>query len=994
MSPDREPLDREPAAERTARGATAGRTPAPWVRTRLHTSRSAALLLALLVLGTAFLAAALPRTLDRDGDRALTKVLSSTTPQARSLTAALSSDTTDPSTGTSAYNQQTLDQVAEKLRGDLTAPLAPLPADDSYGASSGTRYLTDPALPRPGVGQDPVLSLYTLHDQDSHLRLVAGKLPEGHTLDVDGNLEFDVALTKAVADRLGVGVGSALNTSMLSALGRSRPHQPEHSVQAVVVGLFEPTDAKQAIWSTAGCLLTPCLEAVGAPPEPYWDVDALVAPTDLTALPQWNGAKLFWQIPIDPHHLHSYQVGQAQQLIGSMLDGPLAASLGTSIKVPSLRPSSMLPDAFTKALNQQSAAAPLHAIGPIGAGTVALVVLLLAAGLAVDRRRAELILLRARGGSLPAIGGRLLAETAVLTVPAAGLGTALALLLLPAPRWTAAVLTGVLVGLLALLPFPLRAVLLLRASGPRGKGRAAGATRPTRRRRFTRLLGSPRRLVAELAALALAAAAVLAVRRRGMAPPGSSLDLLLTAAPLLLAVAGAVLLARLFPLLLTPGVRWAARRPGAVGFLGLARATRTGAASGAGGGSTGAGDGTAARPGPTMLPLLALLLAVTTAGFGVTMLSSADAARQVAVRQAVGGDARVLANDSGTLPNGFVPAAAKLPGVRSGTAAVIDDGATTGTADGSALPDMILVMVDPESYAALARDVGYGQFDPALLKAPADPDAMVPALVNTTYASRLGTQGNYVQLPNAYGRLKIQVVGTIQATPAVPVLGERPVLLVSSDAVARQRPAAAALANAPTAWFGTGDGITGAALRGLLNQELGAGKDATAQVNAGFNIATRDDYAREMADNPLQRSAEQLFWASVVAAAGYCVLSLLLTLLRAAPERSALLARLRTMGLRPRQGLVLILVEALPQTLVAAVAGAGIACLSAPLLGTAVNLSAMVGASVPGGLRAAPGQVAWQALILAGLSTGVVVAETLFAGRRQINTELRAGDQR
>ncbi|MFF7634279.1 FtsX-like permease family protein [Kitasatospora sp. NPDC008050] len=992
MSPAREPLDREPATERTASGAMAGRAPAPWVRARLRSSRAAALLLALLVLGSTFLAAALPRTLDRDSDQALAKLLSDTTPHARSLTASVESDS--PGRSRSAYSPWVLDQVAQRLRGDLTAPLAPSPDEDSYGASSGYRYLTDPALPRP-EGEDPTLSLFTLHGQDSHLRLVAGKLPDGHSLDDDGNGHFDIALAKPVADRLGLGVGATLNTSKLTALARSRPHAAEPSVQAVVVGIFEPTDPNQALWSTAGCLTSPCLGSVGTPPTTYWESNALVAPEDLSALPQWNAAKLFWQIPIDRHHLHSYQLDQAQRLIGSMLDGPLATALSSGVGVPGLRPASMLPDIFTQARNQQAAAAPLHAIGPIGAGAVALVVLLLAAGLAVDRRRAELLLLRARGGSLAAIGGRLLAETAVLVVPAAALGIALALALLPTPRWTAAVLTGLAAGLVALLPFPLRAVLLLRGTGPRGKGRGdARAPRPARPRRFARLLGSPRRLVAELAALALAAAAVLAVQRRGMAPPGTSLDLLLTAAPLLLAVAGAVLLARLFPLLLAPGVRWAARRPGAIGFLGLARATRTGAASSPGGGTATADGGSAARPGPTLLPLLALLLAITTAGFGVTLLSSADGARQVAIRQEVGADARVLADTSTILPPGFPAAAARLPGIRSSTAAVIDDAAATGTADGSALPDTILVMVDPESYAALARQVGYGQFDPALLKAPADAGDPVPALVNAPYAGRLGNQGNDVQLPDVYGRLRIQVVGTVQATPAVPVLGERPLLLVSSAAVAHQRPAAAPLTDAPTAWFGSGDGITGAVLGGLLNQELGAGKDATTQVNAGFNIATRDDYARKLADEPLQHSAEQLFWASVAAAAGYSVLSLLLTLLRAAPERSALLARLRTMGLRPRQGLVLIMVEALPQTLVAAVAGAGIACLSAPLLGTAVNLSAMVGTSVPGGLRAAPGQVAWQALILAGLSTVVVIAETLFAGRRQINTELRAGDQR
>jgi putative ABC transport system permease protein len=165
-------------------------------------------------------------------------------------------------------------------------------------------------------------------------------------------------------------------------------------------------------------------------------------------------------------------------------------------------------------------------------------------------------------------------------------------------------------------------------------------------------------------------------------------------------------------------------------------------------------------------------------------------------------------------------------------------------------------------------------------------------------------------------------------------------------------------------------------------------------VDDFFTVATRDDVAAGIGDRPLQRSATQLFWSAVAAGAGYSLLSLLLTLLRAAPERAALLARLRAMGLRPRQGVVLILFEVLPQALAATAAGAGIACLSAPLLGSAVNLSPMVGAEVPGGLRIEAAAVGWQAAALAGLCTLVVLVETALTGRRQINTELRAGDQR
>ncbi|MFD0345534.1 hypothetical protein ACFQ0M_04455 [Kitasatospora aburaviensis] len=104
-------------------------------------------------------------------------------------------------------------------------------------------------------------------------------------------------------------------------------------------------------------------------------------------------------------------------------------------------------------------------------------------------------------------------------------------------------------------------------------------------------------------------------------------------------------------------------------------------------------------------------------------------------------------------------------------------------------------------------------------------------------------------------------------------------------------------------------------------------------------MRTSGTLAAEFAADPLQRSAGRLFWAAVIGAAGFALLAVLLTLVRTAPERAALLARLRTMGLRPRQGLALILAETVPQTLVAAVGGGLVALAAVALLGPAFDLS-------------------------------------------------------
>ncbi|MGF1429353.1 hypothetical protein [Kitasatospora sp. LaBMicrA B282] len=1005
-----------PAAEpATASGPAVG----SWLRTRLRAGRAGALLLAVLVCGTAFLAAALPRTLDRDADRATTELLTSATPQARSLTASVPAvrvGRTPSDPPLTSYGTADSERVAATVEAELGPPLAAAPADNAYGTrTTHPRFLTDPGLPMPG-GALPAMNLIDLAGQDSRIHLVAGRLPQsahvppagvsGPGLPPPGAAPdpgfvgpdtFEVALAEPTAELLHVGVGSVLHTGLVQVPGTAGPptgHRGE-GAEAVVVGVFTADDPAAAAWSATPCVTGPCEEFTGEPPVPYWQVDALVGSGEQPALSNWGLDELFWQLPIDPHHLHAYQIGAAQRLLASVLDGPRAAQLPAAAGLPGLRLDSALPTLLAEVQQQRTAAAPLSAVGPLGAGTVALVVLLLAAGLAVDRRQAELVLLRARGGSLPGIGGRLLAETAVAVLPATALGTGLALLL-PAPRWTTALLLGGLTGLLALLALPLWAVAVLRAGGLGHRRRRPAANAARRTRRVDRL-GGTGRLVAEALALVLAAAAVLAVRRRGVAAPGSSVDLLLSAAPVLLAVAGAVLLARLRPLLLAPWVRWAARRPGALGFLGLARATR-------GTGRAGGADRTR-RP-PTLLPLLALLLAVATGGLGVTVLGTADADRQDAARQSIGGDAEVLASaDQGTLPDGFAAAAARLPGVRAGVPVVVDPLATFETATGASVAG-VLVIVDPTSYAALAGRTGDTTFDPAVLGGDggaAGGAGAVPALISGNSVQTLSGGGDdQVQLPAGFGNLTFRPAASFGTTPAVPAYGERTVVVVSGAALVRQVPAAGPLVAAPTAWYAIGGGIRSADLLGLLGRQTQlTGPGAALQLATRFTVATGAELTARIGDNPLQHGTTRLFWTAVVAAAGYSGLALLLALLRAGPERAALLARLRTMGLRPGQGLALVLIESLPPVLLAAAAGAGLAWLTAPLLGTSVDLSAMVGMDalpgagpLPGGLRVAIGAVLGVALLLTAVAVVVVTVEAAVAGRRQINTELRAGDQR
>lgn len=216
--------------------------------------------------------------------------------------------------------------------------------------------------------------------------------------------------------------------------------------------------------------------------------------------------------------------------------------------------------------NLRSRIGPVVSVAAYGTGTVACIVLLMAGGLAAERRRAEFTVLRSRGGSVRGLAGRLLAETAVVAVPAGAAGLALALVAVRHGRWQPAVLAAAAVVLLTCLALPLRAVVAHRRVHVGGARDDLAHARPSRRR-----------TVAELTLLALAVASIVALRRRGTSDGGDSLVAL---APVLVGVVAAFVLVRVYPLPLRWLARPAGRLRGVVGYLSLARTGRATAGAG------------------------------------------------------------------------------------------------------------------------------------------------------------------------------------------------------------------------------------------------------------------------------------------------------------------------------------------------------------------------------------------------------------------------------
>ncbi|MFJ2580988.1 hypothetical protein [Kitasatospora aureofaciens] len=912
--------------------------PAPWVRTRLRATPLAALLMAALAFGTVFLAAAFPRAVDRGADDALRRFLHDRGIPATSLVA-----TAPPQRD---ENADSLDSVKGKLTARIGRDLPLAPSGPVYGMSANhSRPMLNPGLARLSESPPKLGALY-LHGFADHATLTDGAWP-GPAAPGE---PLPIAISKSAAETIGIRLGDVLDNG----------EEVKGPLRTKVVGLYRANDPDDPYWSDLPCPTHACVEGL------LWKTSGIADGTALDALFAWgNGASDFWRMPLDTGAPRADRLGEIRDAVGSYMAGPGATALQRDTGRAKLTVNSSLPGVFTRATARYEAAAPLAAIGPAGVAGVATVVLCLAAALVTDRRTAELRLLQARGGSRGGVLLRLLGEGAVTVLPAAVLATTLALVLLPTPRWGGAVLAAAVTALLALLASPARAALLW--SAPRAPG-------------------GRRRVVGELLVLVLTAAAVAEVRRRGVAPAGTGVDPLLVAAPLLLALSGGVLLARIQPIAVGWLAALAGRGRGLVGFLGLARAARD----------------TSGRRRPSVLPLLALLIAVTTAGFGATVLSDVDGVRTGAARVAVGGDVSLALPPDATLPDAFAPAAAALPGVRAATGVWTETQTfLIGTDIDSTR--VTLVVVDPTAYAEIARTVGVGEFDPAVLAGtPGGPDTPVPALVSSALGQKLSGRPYRLRTPSG-GELLTTPAGRVDATPALPD-SLQPFLVLPAGPAAARLPELKRL----NGWFGVGDinaaqfadlvrdrGVTSAV--GLAKVIREAAQTENRDPNAlpgGYTVRTSAKVAADLAADPLQRSAGRLFWSSVGAAAGFALLAVLLTLFRAAPDRAAMLARLRTMGLRPRQGLALIVAEALPQTLAAALGGALVALAAVGLLGPAFDLSALVGVHV--GDQLTPDLLP-VLLPTAGLTLVVcagVVVETVVSGRRQIAAELRAGDQR
>ncbi|MEU6252254.1 ABC transporter permease [Streptomyces sp. NPDC047043] len=900
------------------------RVRAPWVRTRLRTAPGAACALALLVALTACLAAAFPRAVDRYEDAGLQRAVERARPDVTSVSVyAGQSDPLMPQRMLEdALRPGPLGVQYERLLPDVPRPLAVDRDQSTYGVrTTNPRPVPDPWLPKPS-GIPAKIELAAQHGLAEHATVRSGRLPRTDGQVTAATAAVEAAVSAETAKSLHIKVGSVIHFP-------GAGHAP---LVVRVTGILAPRDPDGAYWSGHLLLRTPSLITVpNTERDKYWLGALLLAPEAAPALLGTPADPVrYWQLAPATEHLHSYDLDRLKSAVASLEGGPAMQEM-RSVTDPSTDISTGLDDVLTAYAGLRGGVRPLVAVAAFGTGTVAAVVLLMAGGLTADRRRTELALLRARGASLRGLTGRLLAETAVIALPAGALGLTAALLALPGSRALYATAAATTVTLVACTALPLRAAAAHRIVRIHDGRADVASVRPSRRR-----------TVVELTLVAVALAAVETLRRRG-----TSGDQLSALAPALVGVAAALLLVRLYPLPLRGLARPAARLRGAVGHLSLARAGRTSASA--------------------VLPLLALLTALTTAAFGGSVLAGVAGARDHAALLSIGADARV--EGSAPLPSGLPDRIRRTPGVRTLAAVSI----TYQARPNDETQSMRLVGVDPRDYAELAKQTGLGAFAPGELRRPSAGGALW-AVASPAVASRFGSRTLPVRLEDG-STVAVRIAAVRDSTPAVN--GE--------DFLVVDRAGLNASAARPTALLLTGTHLDGAALR------RAAGGSA--------DVHLRSEERARYIDSPLQSGAERVYAAGVAAGGGYAVLALLLSLLRAAPERAALLARLRTMGLTRTQGRRLLILESLPQAVLAAAGGVLTGWATIRLLSPGVDLTTIALASAQTPVDRAELHTDAMSLLIPAVAivlvtVGVAGVQAWWTGRRGAVAELRVGDVR
>ncbi|WP_157430005.1 FtsX-like permease family protein [Actinomadura oligospora] len=556
-----------------------------------------------------------------------------------------------------------------------------------------------------------------------------------------------------------------------------------------------------------------------------------------------------------------------------------------------------------------------------------------------ERLRGTLAIMRARGASRAQLFGTVSWLTAPVLVPAVALGYGLGWLIHAGPHQLLSAYLAVGIALLVVV------VPWASAVGWRRRGAAGASPRPEN----AAVRPSRRRLVFEGLVVVLAVIATVAMRRRGLAVQSElGADPLLSVVPVLLGVGAGLLVLRVLPWPLRFAGRLLGRGRSAVGFVGLARASR--------------------RPVLTLVPTIVLLLATAVAGFGSAVGTALVRGQKAAAWHSVGSDARITAGALGRdLPG-------RLSSVRGVTGTVplrtIPE-AVVGAPAGQPGPRVIVIAVDLAAYKKIAG--GSAKYVP---DAPAAPDG---ALASPSAAAFLGKKPTTLAWVGG-SRVAVRPSGIAADLPGMDSADRYVIipyrLLQGADAF-------------PTQVFVQGHGIDRAALDRAANQGLPEG---AGNVGEGF-IRYHDDIERAMVQGPMAQVMHRAFSEGALLVAVFGLLTVLFTLLVGARERGRAVAHLEVQGLGRRQRRLLAIAEAGPAILSAVLAGWLLGLLLPRVTGPMMDLRPYTSGFTVTNHAVDPVHLVAFAGVLPAVALAAVLVDRIFDARHRLGEVLRTGEE-
>ncbi|RHA38814.1 FtsX-like permease family protein [Cellulomonas rhizosphaerae] len=889
------------------------------------------LLVTMLVVAlTVGITVAVPTQLSARADSAVRSAVAQADPPADLVVTSTYGPGNSDASADASDTTASVDDAARAMVTAMPASLRPVLGPPTAAASSTELGVSTARLPAGGV----LWMTYLWAGREPAVRWVSGVAP-GRP-GTDGAVQL--ALSEAVARSLGVSAGDTFEAI-----------KPDRSAVPVLIsGVFDAVDPDDPVWVARPEVLEPTVGGPRAAPTTL--VAGLLSAASLPAARaalEADGVTRTFRFPVDPRAL---DYGHSEALVRQL------AAIEASPEVlrapaPAPRVTTQLDALLLQARARVAATWSQATVLLTGLASGALLVLLVAADLLARRRSEALRTVRARGATLLGIAGRAGAEAAVVVGLGAAAGVLLGLAVAPGPVSWLPVVVLVVVGVLAPPAFAA-------ATAARAEARRVSTDR--HQRRLARRVRTVRRVAFEVALVVLAVVALAALRRRGVVST-SGADLVLAAAPVLVAAAGALLLWRAVPPLLGVAQRAARRSRRAGPLLAVARARATSAAP----------------------PFVALVVVVTLAALCGTFAGTARAGQSAGSWDAVGADALVRTASPDAALAGAAHSLAAADDVEAAAVGRVQPRAQLFGVPGT--DEVRVLAVDPVTYGRLLAATPFGTAPELVELADASRQATtratpgpLPALVARAL---LGTKPS---LRWGDATIDLAPVGRVPDLPAAQpdgapaaatVVVDRAALTAVVTAVAAARAVRTgttavrpdqAVADPDTVWL-VGAGATAAA--------------RAAAAGTGWDVLPRAQWLADHRSDPLVDGLLRLVGLVAAACAGLAVVVVVLDAAASAPGRGRALSTARVLGLRRRGAARIAAGEQLPPTLLAALGGTLLGVLLAGAIVAPLALRLVTGQS--GDPRLVLPWWAAIPIVLLAVTVLVVVAAESAARRRE-----------